>query len=796
LKNLKYKVLICFVCFTFSTVKSQNEINYAEYTYVVKPELFNAQQNLKIAAIFDSIVYGKYTDAKTSIYQLKSKYRNDRAFYAALLTYEANIYYNESKYQYSIQLCDSVLNITQNKAIKGYYLKALNAKAKAQAALNNLSDAKINLQKAIDTANAHKDFYALSVSYYLMGSVYGDQGNYTTANLYHKASLALKELKNDLVGSAACYSFIGLNYAHLADYSTGITMLQKSISIREKINDKRGLANSYLCLYSIYYEMGDKDKALQSEFKSLGICQELNDLQCVSGRLTHIGELFQDKKDYTQALEYHFKALEISKKINIANRVALVHQNIAKVYLHTLNYSLATAHIDSSITINTSIGILDGLISAELTKAEILIKQNNTNQALTLAKSALAKSEKLKLPFYTKQAHEISSIIYSSLNQHQLSLYHYKQFVSLRDSINNIEKAKEITKKEVEFEYLKKEEITKLQQQKEVDEIQQQRDQQKKLTTLSIVILIIVSVFLIITIRLMKLKTASQHNLAKAYNVLSDKNEELNSKNETIEQQNKIIQFKNKEITDSIKYAYNIQSAIMPNTDEFKNYFKDAFVFFKPKDIISGDFYWVTKKDYKIIYVTADCTGHGVPGGFMSMLGVSFISEIINEHDLTEPALILSRLRKKVINALKQKGLSGENQDGMDMTICVFDNSTYELTFAAANRFLFIIRDGNLMQLNGDKQPVGIFGKEIKPFTQQTIQLQVNDLIITLTDGLADQFGGEKGKKYMYRRLKEQLISNSHLPLNEQEILIANSFNNWKGDLEQVDDVTIIGIRV
>lgn len=343
---------------------------------------------------------------------------------------------------------------------------------------------------------------------------------------------------------------------------------------------------------------------------------------------------------------------------------------------------------------------------------------------------------------------------------------------------------------------MKKEEITKLQQQKEVDEIQKQRDQQRNITKISVIILLIVSVFLLISIRLFKLKTKSEKSLANAYNILSEKNEELNIQKDTIESQSKIIQLKNKEITDSIKYAYNIQSAIMPTMSEFKDYFKEAFVFFRPKDIISGDFFWVTKKENKIIYVTADCTGHGVPGGFMSMLGVSFISEIINEHDLTEPALILSRLRKKVINALKQKGLSGENQDGMDMTLCVLDKNTNELTFAAANRFLFIIRDGNLMQLNGDKQPVGIFGKDIKPFTQQKIQLQNGDIIITLTDGLADQFGGDRGKKYMYKRLKEQLVSIHHLPLSEQETIITNTFDNWKGDLEQVDDVTIIGVKV
>lgn len=782
--------------FPFETINCQTELNYAEYTYLIKPSFNEQEKRIQLVAIFDSIVYGKYQEALSAIKIEKSNHFKSKLYYSALLSYEANIYYNESKYQLSIDLCDSIILFHKQTDFIGYYLKALNAKAKAKAALNQLDEAKNILNDAIQTSKKHKDIYALSSSYYLMGSIYGDRGNYTTANLYHHLSLQLKENLNDLVGSAACYAFIGLNNAHLADYSGGISMLQKSITIREKINDKRGLANSYLCLYNIYFEMGEKDKALQSEFKSLAICEDLNDLQCVSGRLTHIGELFQEKKEYAKAMQYHFRALEISKKINIRNRIALVHQNISKVYLFTNKYSAAMAHIDSSLAINKAIGIMDATISSELTKAEILIQTNQFEKALTHTEEALKESIRLKLPYLTKQAYEILSVIYSNLNQPEKSLFHYKKFIYIRDSIGNIEKAKEITKKEVEFEYLKKEEITKIKQQKELDEVQKQKEQQEKFTKLSIIILVIVSLFLIITIRLIKLKTESEKSLAKAYNVLSETNEELSIKKETIENQNKIIQLKNKEITDSIKYALNIQTAIMPGVEEFKNYFKDAFVYFKPKDIISGDFFWVTKKEHKIIYVTADCTGHGVPGGFMSMLGVSFISEIINEHDLTEPALILSRLRKKVINALKQKGVSGENQDGMDMTLCVLDTKTNELNFAAANRFLFIIRDGNLMQLNGDKQPVGIFGKDIKPFTQQTIQLQENDLIITLTDGLADQFGGEKGKKYMYKRLKEQLVSIYNLPLDEQHQIIANTFDAWKGDLEQVDDVTIIGIRV
>jgi serine phosphatase RsbU (regulator of sigma subunit) len=223
-------------------------------------------------------------------------------------------------------------------------------------------------------------------------------------------------------------------------------------------------------------------------------------------------------------------------------------------------------------------------------------------------------------------------------------------------------------------------------------------------------------------------------------------------------------------------------------------------VLFEPKDIISGDFFWITGKNDKIIFATGDCTGHGVPGGFMSMLGVSLLNEIINEHDLTEPALILSRLRKKVIKALRQKGLSGEQQDGMDMTICVIDKEQMTLNYAAANHAFYVVRKKEsgveLEEYRGEKQPVGIFGSELKPFKQYTIELKPNDIIYTFTDGFADQFGGPKGKKFKYKQLKELLLSTQTFDLKDQETIIKNKFYSWKGDLEQVDDVCLIGIKI
>ncbi len=532
----------------------------------------------------------------------------------------------------------------------------------------------------------------------------------------------------------------------------------------------------------------------------LDICKEINDLQCVSGRLTNLGEIYQNKGDFKKALSYHFMALTISKQINIRDRIADVHQNISQNYNYTKKYDDAIKHIDSCIVLRKIIGDEEGLVSATLVLSQINYNQNNIKAAINNGTSALNASLKLKLPYLIKDAHQVLSNAYSQQHNADKSLFHYKQYIVLRDSLYNIDKTKEIVRKELEFNFNRKQELQKLEVAKKLAETNAESRKQQLIIIFSVIALIILSSLLLFAIWQYRLKIKSGKQLQYLNSDLNLKNYQLKENSQVIESQHNTIHQKNKEITDSIRYAQKIQTAMMPLKHEFAAFFKDSFVLFEPKDIISGDFFWITSKNDKIIFATGDCTGHGVPGGFMSMLGVSLLNEIINEHDLTEPALILSRLRKKVITALRQKGLSGEQQDGMDMTICVIDKEQMTLQYAAANHAFYIVRkkesNFELDEYRGDKQPVGIFGSDLKPFKQHSIELKPNDIIYTFTDGFADQFGGPKGKKFKYKQLKELLLSIQHLDLTAQEDIVKQQFTNWKGNLEQVDDVCLIGIRV
>lgn len=236
----------------------------------------------------------------------------------------------------------------------------------------------------------------------------------------------------------------------------------------------------------------------------------------------------------------------------------------------------------------------------------------------------------------------------------------------------------------------------------------------------------------------------------------------------------------------------------MENLNDNKNF----FILYKPKDIVSGDFYYALAhkpkdRNDELFYIcTADCTGHGVPGALMSMLGISNLNESIIEKDVYEPHEILNNVRTGIIESLDSEDKSEENKDGMDCVLCAFDFKNNKLEFAAANNPLWIYRNGEMLEFKPDKMPVGKYHGELNSFTKQQVELLKGDIVYSFTDGFADQFGGEKGKKFKYKPFQELLKQNAHQSMDEQKKVLDTVFENWKGDLEQVDDVLVIGVMI
>jgi serine phosphatase RsbU (regulator of sigma subunit) len=399
-------------------------------------------------------------------------------------------------------------------------------------------------------------------------------------------------------------------------------------------------------------------------------------------------------------------------------------------------------------------------------------KKGEKDKAQEYATRSLAIAKTVGFPPRIEQAARLLHKLFAAKGDYKNAYEMFQLSVSMRDSIQNENNRKAAYKQQINYEFEKKEAIAK--QEQELNAYRQFWIQ---------VICVIIFVGLITLAFIMYRRYKSKKRTS-----------------EQLEQKNKIIEDKNKDITDSINYAKRIQDAMLPAKEIKYKIFPEAFVLFAPKYVVSGDFYWFCEKNGKRLIAAVDCTGHGVPGAFMSMIGNAFLNEIVIQKGITEPGQILSELRYKVIEALKQKGAEGETRDGMDMALLSFEPNGTMVEFAGANNPVWISRHENgkyrMEEVMGDKRPIGFFRGQGLPFTNHRIKLSKGDTVYVFTDGYADQFGGPKGKKFKYKQLQELLLSIQERSMQEQEAILTETLNSWKGGLEQIDDILVIGVRV
>lgn len=391
-----------------------------------------------------------------------------------------------------------------------------------------------------------------------------------------------------------------------------------------------------------------------------------------------------------------------------------------------------------------------GLITEQLDK--IKIQQNNL---ANLNSNVLAKQEEL-------------------LKQQEKLEEEKQNLIAIQEEYAEIEKALKI--KEI---LVKKQGVTIDEQGNEIITKADKIEEQKGIIWLSVIFLIIVSILGILAYRSYRLKN-------KANILISQQKEEIVEQHEVLEEQHR-------EITDSINYAKRIQDAILPPLKLVRGYMPDSFILYQPKDIVAGDFYWMEGINNLIIFAAADCTGHGVPGAMVSVVCHNAMNRAVREFMLVEPHEILDKTRDIVVETFEKS--NEDVRDGMDIALCTINTETNKLSFAGANNGLYFIRNGELSQFKPDKQPIGKFDKA-KPFTKHTMDLEKGDVIYTFSDGYADQFGGPKGKKFMYKPFRELLLSIHKKPMDEQHDLLLNAFEDWKGKMEQIDDVCVIGVRI
>jgi serine phosphatase RsbU (regulator of sigma subunit) len=383
-----------------------------------------------------------------------------------------------------------------------------------------------------------------------------------------------------------------------------------------------------------------------------------------------------------------------------------------------------------------------------------------------------------------KSAYRSLSNAYEGMGDHKLALLNHKAFVLYQDSIFNEENTRKSIESEVKYHFDKKALNTRIENEKKQILLKEEAKKQRLIIYFGAGILVLVIVFAIFVFRSYKIKQKINLQLSK-------QKEEIITQRDEIELQRAIVEEKNKDLTDSINYAKRIQYTLLANDEFLDKNIPNHFIYFNPKDIVSGDFYWATKKDNKFFLAVCDSTGHGVPGAFMSLLSISFLNEAINERGIMSPDKILNYVRNRLIDSVSKEG----QRDGFDGILICMEKNEQTITYAAAHNNPILVNENGLLELPYDKMPVG-FNDNPQSFTLQSIQAKKGDMMYLFTDGYADQFGGIKGKKFKYKQLLSLFQDHYSKEPEQQKNLLSSSFAEWRGNLEQVDDVCIIGIQL
>lgn len=583
-----------------------------------------------------------------------------------------------------------------------------------------------------------------------IGIVYHSQSNYPKALDYYFKSLKKNKETGNRGYQANGLNNIGILYQEQKDYPKALEYNFKALKINEEIGNKNGQASNFHNIGMIYSSQNNYSKSLDYLFKALKINEETGDKNYQASNLEGIGLVYKEKGDsamekgilnlaisekYQKALEYYFKALKLNEEMEVKKGQVGNLNNISSVYIILKKYREAEKHLNQA-----------SILSAELNSLDV-------KQTLNL----------------------LFSNLYSKTNRPEKALYHFKEYIIYRDSVSNVANAKAIFQKEMQFNYEKKAAADSLENLKKVEihkaELKLQKNKQYALYG-GLALVIIFAGFMY-----------NRFKITQKQKVV-------------IESQKHVVEEAHKEITDSINYAERLQRSLMASNQLLNKNLDNYFIYFNPKEAVSGDFYWASQlHNGNFCLVAADSTGHGVPGAIMSMLNMNSLKESVIEN-LCEPHLILNQTRNIVIETLANDGSKEGGKDGMDAALIVFDQQKTKAEFSLANNPLWLIRNRELIEYKADKMPIGKHDKQDQSFTKHELLLEKGDTIYIFTDGYADQFGGEKGKKFMYKPLKELLLSIQGNTMNDQKEVLNQRFIEWKGDLEQVDDVCVIGIRI
>ena len=571
-----------------------------------------------------------------------------------------------------------------------------------------------------------------------------------------------------------------------------------ALKLYEEIKNKEGEAYCLNNLAVLFESQDEYDQALTYHLKSLSLRQELGIDEQIIQTLNNIGAHYYKRNDLKSAIQYYQQSIVIAKKTNDLHNLALVYGNMGNIYLHSDEHDNGIEYFEKSIDIYDELEDAKGAAWGLYNLGNVFLKRKNFKKAIEKFELALARTNTINYAALKLNTYKLLYKTYAKLPNWKKAFEFYQNYNSLDDSINNLETQKLAIKQQTQYEFDKQKVLIDAEHEKQLAIEKEAKAKQKIIIYSTAGGLVLVALFLVFVFNRLQVTRKQKSVIEEQKTVVEKAHHELEEKN--------------KEIMDSITYAKRIQSAILPPTKLVKEYLPQSFILYKPKDIVAGDFYWMETKtgsEWKvegdenslhkthhsplILFAAADCTGHGVPGAMVSVVCNNGLNRSVREHGLIEPGQILDKTREIVIQEFEKS--DEEVKDGMDISLCALDLNNNKLSWSGANNPLWIIRNNEIIEYKADKQPIGKYA-ESNPFTTHEIQLQKDDSIYIFTDGYQDQFGGEKGKKFKAAKLRELLLSIQHEPMEIQREIIDQSFETWKGSLEQVDDVCVIGVRI
>lgn len=602
--------------------------------------------------------------------------------------------------------------------------------------------------KAYQEAVASGDSISMGQALVRIGDANYTIGSYGEALAKHSEALAIyKKLSMDSL-EAQQLSKIGSVYyfSNQGELELALKYFEEAFSKFNSLNMREDAALNLNFSGYIEWARGNKQKSLEVHKKALDMFSALNDQKGIATALSDIGFTLNSIGAYKDALEYHFKALGIERELNDEVMQVPTLNNIGISYQNLKNYQLALKYSLESLVLAEERQLNLRIVEATKTLSE-------TYELMGDARSALQMQKKFK--------------IYS-------------------DSLNSLSQIKKLTQQSMLNEFENTKAQMRLEEEKR-EALRLAEIERQKLLRNGLIAIIVLGTLLALM-------------LYRGYHLKNKSHEELSRMNGVILSQKFEVEQKNQDITDSIKYAKRLQDAILPREELMKTQLGDVMVYYRPKDIVSGDFYWLEIVDNTTFIAVADCTGHGIPGAMVSMVCYSALTRSIREFQYKMPNEILNNSREMIVDTFE--GGDHEVYDGMAISLCCIDRVKKKFLFSGAHNPIYHITKESISNgtpelkiISADKQPVGNFPK-MAPFTCKDISVESGDLIYLFTDGFVDQFGGERNEKFKYRRFRNLLLEICHKPLSEQKKELSGAFNHWKGNLEQIDDVCVMAFKV